>query len=61
MEAFNLRKIIQDKESLTQFITQMINERDRFLQDANNKIANMNGQIALLQELLKEFDKDGVD
>ena len=51
----SLREIIQDKEKLAKFINDLRLERDRFLQEANNKIANMNGQIGLLETLLKEM------
>ena len=56
----SLREIIQDKEKLEKLISDIKLERDRFLQEAQNKIANMNGQIGLLETLLKEMS-DGLD
>ena len=56
----SLREIIQDKEKLEKLISDIKLERDRFLHEAQNKIANMNGQIGLLETLLKEMS-DGLD
>ena len=46
------------KQELNQRLNQLKQQRDLFVQTANQRIAFMNGQIALLEELLAESDAD---
>jgi len=42
------------KEEMAERVAKIKSERDRFVEQANQQIAYLNGQIALLEELLGE-------
>jgi len=42
------------KEEMAERVAKIKAERDRFVEQANQQIAYLNGQIALLEELLAE-------
>ena len=49
------------KEEMAERVAKIKAERDRFVEQANQQIAFLNGQIALLEELLGEGEASADD
>ena len=49
------------KEEMAERVAKIKAERDRFVEQANQQIAYLNGQIALLEELLAEGEASADD
>jgi hypothetical protein len=47
-----------DNDKLTEMVAMLETERDAFVQEANARIAFLNGKIAMLQELMMERGDD---
>lgn len=47
-----------DKEKLTELIMTLIAERDELIQQANARVAFLNGKIEAIQELIVQVEND---